>query len=1122
MDLDHDNTNVSASGPLYFFDESQTGRLASSIDWSKSSLGPAVLWPISLKCLLAMIFKNKHPMFLFWGPDLISFYNDAFLPSFGNGKHPKAMGQKAIECWPEIWDIIGPQIDEVLSEKKGIWKEDHLVPIYRNNKIEEVFWTYSYSPAFDDLGKVSGVIVTCTETTKRVNAEKALLESAEKLKSALGDVRTLMDSTSEGIIGISEKGLINYVNPATLRLFKYKTETEMVGKSSHELIHHSYADGSEYPIKECPIIQSLRTGNTAHIEDEVLWRSDGTSFNADYRSTPVVRDGRINGAVLTIVDHTERRNFLIDLKNSERWLSTTLRSLGNAVIATDQFNRIEFMNSDAENITGWKLYEVQNLPLNSVFKVIENETKKPILNPISKVYREKKMINLSSQMTLVNRDSTEISIENASAAPIFGKSGNVSGVVLAFRDVAEDTKIEREKSEYIRLLSSERSKLLKLFDQAPIPIAMVEGPDHRFVFANSCYTKLLCGGKKVEGMKLANGISDSMKQSADGLLNEVYLTGERKIGKEITSKIQNSDGTVETFYFDFLYEPFKNIQDEAEGILILVIDVSGQVNARKVMEASRELIENQQKWLEEVLNRLPIGLIMNEIKTGKFLFSNHYSDQMYGDSLLKANEAEDPSDAIEVYDLEGNRFGPKELLSNRAAIGGEEIDNQQVRWKTKNGEFIVNVSSITLPAMYGHEATVIMPFQNITEMKRIQSELEHAKQLAEIANHSKSAFLANMSHEIRTPMTAVLGFTEILKDPNLSSSERLDCVNRIDRSGRGLLKLLDDILDLSRIEAGHPPIEKTRFSPLLITHEVVSMLRPQVEAKDINIEVKLGSPVPDKILSDPSRLKQILVNLVGNAIKFTSTGRITITLRQEKMNENNKNLLAIEVEDTGIGISDADQIKLFHPFAQADESITRRFGGTGLGLALSRKLSEQLGGDLKILQSIPEKGSTFIVKIDTGELINIPFVNQVYTKIRPEMLITAPVTDLSLKDIRVLLAEDVIDNQIIMSRYLENAGAIVDVVDNGEMAVEEALHNDYDIVLMDIQMPVLDGLSATRRLRENNFEKPIVALTAHAMKEERDSSLEAGCNDHITKPVSRSQLVEQVKKLTENKLHNLH
>ncbi len=1122
MDLDHDQSKASQLDPLYFFDESETGCLARSIDWSKSSLGPAEQWPISLKSLLAMLFKNQHPMFLFWGPDLISFYNDAFMPSFGNGKHPKAMGQKGIQCWSEIWHIISPQIDQVLKEKKGIWRENHLVPIYRNDKIEEVFWTYSYSPAFDDFGKIAGVIVTCTETTQRVNAEKSLLASEAKLKQTLGEVKSLMDSTSEGIIGICEEGLISYVNPATLRLFRYTSEAEMVGKNSHELIHHSYADGSHYPVQGCPIFQSLRTGDTAHVDDEVLWRSDGTSFNADYRSTPVVRGGQITGSVLTIVDHTERRNFLIDLQNSERWLSTTLRSLGNAVIATDQLNHIDFMNSDAENLTGWKLYEVQNLPLTSVFKVMDSATKKPIVNPISGVYRDKKMLKLPSQMTLIKRDSTEVTIGDSSAAPIFGKSGNVSGVVLVFHDVTEEKKIEREKTEYIRRLSSERSTLLKLFDQAPIPIAMVEGPDHRFVFANSRYTKLICGGRKVEGMKITEAVSDKMKEQADVLLDEVYLTGIRKVGKEILTEIKDKDGKLENFYFDFLYEPFKSLKDETEGILIVVIDVSDQVNARMTIEASREAMKNQQKWLEEVLNRLPIGLIMNETKTGKFLFSNHYSDQMYGDSLLKANDAKDPSDVIEVYDLNGNRFGPDQLLSNRAAIYGEQINNQQVRWKTKNGDFFVNVSSTTIPAMYGHDETIVMPFQNITKMKRIQSELEHAKKLADAANQTKSSFLANMSHEIRTPMTAVLGFTDLLKDPNISQIERTDYVNRIDRSGRSLLKLLDDVLDISRAEAARPPIDKTRFSPLMVVHEVASLLRLKSDAKQIKIEVKLGSPIPETILSEPGRLRQVLINLVGNAIKFTEKGQINITLRQETSIQNNSNLLAIDVEDTGIGISDSDQKKLFHPFAQADESITRRFGGTGLGLALSRKLSEQLGGDLKLLKSLPQQGSTFTVQVDAGDLVGIPLVNQVDVIDNLELITTMPATDLSLKDIKVLLAEDVVDNQILMSRFLKNAGATVDVVENGEMAVEEALHKDYDIVLMDIQMPILDGLSATRQLREHKFNKPIVALTAHAMKEERDSSLAAGCNDHITKPVSSSQLVERVKKLTQNKLHSLH
>ena len=401
---------------------------------------------------------------------------------------------------------------------------------------------------------------------------------------------------------------------------------------------------------------------------------------------------------------------------------------------------------------------------------------------------------------------------------------------------------------------------------------------------------------------------------------------------------------------------------------------------------------------------------------------------------------------------------------------------------------------------------------DIHDYKILTEELSRARQRAEIASDLKSSFLANMSHEIRTPMTAVLGFTEVLKDSQLSEDDRKDAISRIENSGRALLRLIDDVLDISKIEAGKLTIQKTRFSPTEIATEVISVLQLSSVHRGIDLKLEVDPTTPATACSDPSRIRQILMNLVGNAVKFTPKGKVALRLAADGHRD-----LLFEVSDTGIGISEEDHSKLFQPFMQADASITRKFGGTGLGLVLSRKLAEQLGGTLELKSSRPGKGSVFVARISAA-----PFeFNQ--TKSHKGSQINRPAIQsprqATLDGFRILLAEDVPDNQVLMSRYLKSAGAIVEIANNGAEAIDLARDHEFDLVLMDLQMPKVDGIQATRELRASGFEKPILALTAHAMREETERSLEAGCNAHLTKPITKAALIDAVKSRISRPLH---
>ncbi len=383
------------------------------------------------------------------------------------------------------------------------------------------------------------------------------------------------------------------------------------------------------------------------------------------------------------------------------------------------------------------------------------------------------------------------------------------------------------------------------------------------------------------------------------------------------------------------------------------------------------------------------------------------------------------------------------------------------------------------------------------------AELTEARNLALQAAQVKSEFLANMSHEIRTPLTAILGFTDVLADPHLSTTEHATTLDTIRRNGEHLLSVINDILDLSKIEAGKLRLDAVPCRLADVVHSVTALMEPRARDTGLAFAVEYDGPVPDEIRADPTRLRQILVNLLGNAIKFTPAGSVRLVIRFERRR------LRFDVVDTGIGVAPEVQARLFTPFTQADPSTSRRFGGTGLGLAISRRLARLLGGDLRV-RSKPGAGSTFTLEIDPGPLATTALVTHPTPAPAPAPA-TTPESDAPLRG-RVLLAEDAPDNQRLVCFYLRRAGAEVDVAENGIVACALALARSYDVVLMDMQMPELDGYAATARLRAAGYRGPIVALTAHAMDGDRDKCLQAGCDDFATKPIDRPVLLGLVRR----------
>jgi signal transduction histidine kinase/HPt (histidine-containing phosphotransfer) domain-containing protein len=443
---------------------------------------------------------------------------------------------------------------------------------------------------------------------------------------------------------------------------------------------------------------------------------------------------------------------------------------------------------------------------------------------------------------------------------------------------------------------------------------------------------------------------------------------------------------------------------------------------------------------------------------------------------------------------------------------GEEVAVQAMRAGADDYMFKGDIKRL-VPAVEREliDAEVRRKARNIElELHKREAQLNdaqrQAREAAEHANRAKSEFLANMSHEIRTPMTAILGFTDMMAQPDQDPHDRAECVQTVRRNALHLLELINDILDLSKIEAGRMTVEQIPVELAAMFAELVSLMRPRATEKGLGFEVTFDGCIPRTINTDPLRLRQILVNLVGNALKFTASGKIHVRIRSKAAAAGNA--IYVEVIDTGIGVSPEQAARLFQPFTQAEESTTRKFGGTGLGLAISQQLAHLLGGQIDVT-SEAGVGSTFTLRIDAGSFVGVEMLTNLNEAILPSTTAPHKWQTIPLKG-RILLAEDGLDNQRLLSSHLQGAGAQVIVAENGRAAVDLAENGAFDLVLMDMQMPVMDGYSATTELRRKGFTKPIIALTAYAMAEDRKKCLACGCTDYLSKPIDREHLLKTV------------
>ncbi len=543
---------------------------------------------------------------------------------------------------------------------------------------------------------------------------------------------------------------------------------------------------------------------------------------------------------------------------------------------------------------------------------------------------------------------------------------------------------------------------------------------------------------------------------------------------------------------DYIVKPFVEAELKARVKTL----TNSKKNLERVEKLVKQLTQSEER-LTLATNSAGVGIWEWDIREGTVasteihnkIFELPNDRRVHFKNLMEKIVAEDREDVQKKIDY---AIETKSVYACEFRI---EKADRSIAWISGHGRAIYNEEKLAI--------TMVGVHLDITAQKNAESELTRAKNQAEQATVMKSAFLANMSHEIRTPLGAMLGFAHLMQDPTITRMEQSQYLEVLARNGEQLSILINDILDLSKVEAGLLVYEHRKFDPAELCKEVISLFKVKAREKNLTLEFISEKLISKTVCTDPDRLRQIIANLVSNAIKFTQFGGVKIVC-SESLDDHKRKFLSVEVIDTGIGVPAKQAGRIFDMFVQGDDSITRKFGGTGIGLSLSRQLARELGGDITLKSGPGSNGSAFTVSLRDHQS------TQTEHDTTGKTTTTNELTQITFDGTKILVVDDSPDNLSLLSLYLSKRGAVVDTAANGIEGYQKAISHVHDIVLMDLQMPQMDGYATTKKLREMGYSKPIIALTAHAMSEVSARCLEAGCNGYLPKPINPVELMKTI------------
>ncbi|MBX3322659.1 MAG: PAS domain S-box protein [Phycisphaeraceae bacterium] len=957
--------------------------------------------------------------------------------------------------------------------------------ILNRSKDGRDYWLdINIEPLVDERGTVTGFLAVESDIT-------ALVMERERLRSTFSAV-------AEGIVQVDAVGEIMACNKAASAILGL-TEEQILGRTTLDARWRAVKlDGSEFPGDERPIYVTMRTGESIRSSVYGIHTPQGNLRWLSVSTEPIRdADGRIASVVASFVDvttqlETERKN-----QESERRYRTLVEGADVLVWEFDPSqDKFTYVSPQALKYG----YSIEQWLTPGFWSAhIHPEDREGAVKFCADCTQQGESHRF--QYRFVSANGEELWMEDI----VHVEVPDVDGGVPMLRGVLVD--ITQQKMDEVALRDAKAVAEAALLEVAALrgaldehSIISVADRAGRIIDVNTGFCRI-SGYSREELIGQDHRMLNSGTHPKDFWV-EVWRT--ISSGRAWRGEICNrrKDGT--NYWVDSTIVPCRGPSGRIEKFVSIRFDVTAQKSAETALARS-------ERRNRAIVSALP-DLMFWIDSEGKFL-------DYEGDSgLLLSREK---FIGRRVVDVLPSELAVRAMAAIKQALDTGELTRLEYELMMPEGKREYELRIIILTA-----DDVLCFVRDITEAKRAERALREAQYEAESASRAKSEFLANMSHEIRTPLTSILGYAQVMREEESkhpeASAERLQSLETIERAGEHLLTVINDILDISKIESGRMGVERIETPFVRVVYDIDSLMRPRARGKGVRLQTEFTTPVPDRILSDPTKLRQILMNLIGNATKFTDKG--VIQVRIATAGEGALRRLRFEVEDTGSGMSEEQASRLFEPFAQADSSITRKHGGTGLGLVISRRLADLMGGDVWLEWTEAGKGSCFVMELPLIEVQGSVLVENfsAFEAAEPTQEAKATAHVAELLSGRILLAEDGIDNQRLISFHLRRAGAEVVIADNGAIALqilEEAVQegNPFDLLLTDIQMPEMDGYTLVRTLRERGDRIPVVALTAHAMAEDRQRCMEVGCDDYASKPIRREELIETCRSWMMNK-----
>ena len=887
--------------------------------------------------------------------------------------------------------------------------------------------------------------------------------------------RLVLDSTVEGIYAIDTEGRATLCNAAFLSMLGYHSSEEIIGQIIHDLVHHHHDDNRIYPLVDCPVYQAAQTGQGHHVGKEYFFRKDGSRFPCEYRTQPIVRDGAVVGALCTIIDVSARVADETSLAEAHKQLRMA-QSAGGVI-------GIWFWDLPNEKVTGDEGFARtfgidpdrlrDGIAFSELIPAVHPDDLPIMVSAVEKAMVTGEACIIDYRVRNEHGGWRWINANGRAELDATGKAISQSGILIDI-DARRKTELALEES-HSQLKMAQKVGGIGVF-------AVAADADELTVSEEFC---------TIFGVPFSSTLSLNKMQTLVLPEDEIAKSTDRNRASGTTPteteyRIRRAnDGEIR-----WIYRRAEFIRDETGAPSHMV----GMVQDVTEAKTAALRLKESQAYLNLMVESVQDYAIISLDEAGRIVLWNPGGQAIFG---YKPQEV--IGQHIEVI------FTPEDVAHGapraELATAATKTRANDERWHMRqNGERFY--ASGTMAAMYDDEGRVrgfIKICRDMTAQQRAQEALLEAHNAAEAANIAKTEFLANMSHEIRTPMNAIIGLSTILSKSQPLTARQSDYIRTLQMSADSLLALINDLLDIAKIEARTVELEHIPFSLTRLMQEVASMMAMQVREKGLTFTGD-GECVEERVfIGDPTRLRQIIVNLCSNAIKFTEKGSVHVSITCHPSDIEAHEMICISVKDSGIGIAQGKINSIFQKFVQADTSINRKYGGTGLGLAITKTLTEIMGGKISVT-SVEGEGSTFEVCIPLKIATSSEVTKSDYS-------IAGIIESTLEKQVRahVLLVEDYEPNILVATTFLEDFGYRVDIANNGHEAFELASARSYIAILMDVQMHGMNGLDATRKIRRHEEEtgRPrarIIGMTAHALSGDRERCLGIGMDDYIAKP----------------------